>query len=203
MRIKRSLQATALVAAAVVLGLLTVQGTYALWSASASAAPGTVASASFDVALSAVPSGQATNMTLADGTTSANLAITPTATLTPGTSVYGGVLVTNNTNAGGSFDTVITASQGTVTNVASGSLRSYVSFYAKTATSSAECSTIAGYAPIGSAGLSSPAVGKGGSTVFCFQASLSSNAPSSVKGQAVNISLQLTARQLCGVPGGC
>jgi hypothetical protein len=33
--------------------------------------------------------------------------------------------------------------------------------------------------------------------------SLSSSAPSTVKGQAVNISLQLTARQLCGVPSGC
>ncbi|RDV08046.1 hypothetical protein DXK94_20705 [Arthrobacter sp. RT-1] len=203
MRIKRSLQATALVAAAVILGLLTVQGTYALWSASAIAAPGTVTAASFDMALADVPSGRATNMTLADGKTSANLAMTPSATLVPGTSVYGGIVVTNNTNAGGSFNTVITAGLGTVTNVAGGSLSTYVIFYAKTATSSAECSTIAGYAPIGSAGLSSPAVGKGGSTVFCFQASLSSNAPSSVKGQAVNISLQLTARQLCGVPSGC
>lgn len=202
MRIKRSLQATALVAVAVLLGLLTVQGTYALWSASASAAPGTVSSASFDVALTAVPSGQVTNMTLSNGQ-SANLAITPTATLSPGGSVYGGVLVTNNSNAGGSFNTSIVAGQATVTNVAPGTLATYVSFYAKTATSSTECSNSSGYAQIGSAGLVSPTVAKSGSTVFCFQASLSSSAPSTVKGQAVNISLTLTARQLCGVPSGC
>lgn len=202
MRIKRSLQATALVAVAVLLGLLTVQGTYALWSASASAAPGTVSSASFDVALTAVPSGQVTNMTLANGQ-STNLAIAPTATLSPGSSVYGGVVVTNNSNAGGSFNTSVTAGQPVVANTSGGNLAQYVSVTAKTAASAAECNATGSYTQIGSGGLVSPAVVKGGSTVLCFQASLSSSAPSTVKGQAVNISLPLTARQLCGVPGGC
>lgn len=201
MRIKRSLQAAALIAVAVLLGLLTVQGTYALWSASASAAPGTVSSASFDVALTAVPSGLATNMTLANGQ-SANLAINPTATLSPGGSVYGGVAVTNNSNAGGSFNTSVTAGQPLVANTSGGSLAQYVSVTAKTAASAAECNATGSYAQIGSAGLVSPTVAKGGSSVFCFQASLSSSAPSTVKGQAVNISLSLTARQ-CGVSSGC
>lgn len=202
MRTKRSLQAAALIAAAVLLGLLTVQGTYALWSASASAAPGTVASASFDVALSAAPSGQVTNMTLANGQ-SANLAINPAATLSPGTSVYGGVAVTNNTNAGGTFNTTVTAGQPVMTNVSGGSLAQYVTVSAKAAATAAECSATGSYAPVGSSGLVSQPVAKGGSTVFCFQASLSPAAPTIVKGQAVNITLSLTARQLCGVPGGC
>ena len=202
MRIKRSLQAAALIAAAVLLGLLTVQGTYALWSAGASDAPGTVASASFDVALSAVPSGQVTNMTLASGQP-ANLAITPAATLPPGASVYGGVAVTNNTNAGGTFNTTVTAGQPVVANVSGGSLAQYVTVSARTATTATECNSTGTYAPVGPAGIVSQPVAKGGSTVFCFQARLSSSAPQSVRGQAVTITLSLTARQLCGVPDGC
>ncbi|BCW55622.1 MULTISPECIES: hypothetical protein [unclassified Arthrobacter] len=202
MRTKRRLQAAALTAVAVVLGLFTVQGTYALWSAAASASPGTITSASFDTALTAVNTGQTTTMTLADGS-AATLTLSPAGTLGPGTSVYGGVVVTNNTNAGGQFNTAITAGQPTIANVSGGTLASYVSVNAKTAASSAECSTATGFASISTAGLVSPTVAKGGSTVFCFQVSLSTSAPSTVKGQAVNISLQLTARQLCGVPSGC
>lgn len=202
MRTKRRLQAAALTAVAVVLGLFTVQGTYALWSAAASASPGTITSASFDTALTAVNTGQTTTMTLADGS-AATLTLSPAGTLGPGTSVYGGVVVTNNTNAGGQFNTAITAGQPSIANVSGGTLASYVSLNAKTAASSAECSTATGFASISTAGLVSPTVAKGGSTVFCFQVSLSSSAPSTVKGQAVNISLQLTARQLCGVPSGC
>jgi hypothetical protein len=202
MRTKRRLQGAALTAVAVVLGLFTVQGTYALWSAAASASPGTITSASFDTALTAVNTGQTTTMTLADGS-AATLTLSPAGTLGPGTSVYGGVVVTNNTNAGGQFNTAITAGQPTIANVSGGTLAGYVTVNAKTAASSAECSTATGFASISTAGLVSPTVAKGGSTVFCFQVSLSTSAPSTVKGQAVNISLQLTARQLCGVPSGC
>ncbi|UUL77477.1 hypothetical protein NG819_08465 [Pseudarthrobacter sp. Fe7] len=113
------------------------------------------------------------------------------------------MLVTNNTNAGGQFNTAITVGQATVANTGGGTLASYIIVNAKTAASSAECGSGTGYAPIGTAGLVSPTVAKGGSTVFCFQVSLTSGAPSTVKGQAVNISLPLTARQLCGVPSGC
>ena len=202
MRTKRRLQAAALIAIAVVLGLFTVQGTYALWSAAASASPGTVTSASFDTAMTAVNTGQTTNMTLTNGT-AATLTLSPAGTLGPGTSVYGGVVVTNNTNAGGQFNAAITAGQPTLANVNGGSLASYVRVNAKSAASSTECSTATGFAPIGSTGLVSPTVVKGASTVFCFQIALDSAAPATVKGQAVNISLQLTARQLCGVPSGC
>ncbi|RAM35809.1 hypothetical protein [Arthrobacter globiformis] len=203
MRIKRSLQAAALIAAAVVLGLLTVQGTYALWNATASTAPGTVSSASFDVKMTATPNSQiTTNMTLANDKP-ANLTITPTSTLLPGGSAYGGVVVTNNTNAGGSFDTAITATKGIVTSTGDGSLALNVSVNAKLGTSAADCSIATGYTVLGASGLVSPPVIKGGSTVLCFQITLSSNAPPSVKGQAVNIPLTLTASQLCGVPGVC
>ncbi|MFF2344683.1 SipW-dependent-type signal peptide-containing protein [Pseudarthrobacter sp. NPDC058119] len=207
MRTKRRLQAAALVAVAVVLGLFAVQGTYALWNAVASASPGTITSASFDTTLQAVNTGATTNMTLADGRTAATLTLSPAGVLGPGTSVYGGVVVTNNTNAGGQFNTAITAGPPSVANLNGGSLATYISVNAKVAASSADCSNAAGFAAISAAGLVSPTVAKGGSTVFCFQVSLSSSAPSSVngqplKGQAVTIQTTLTARQ-CGVPSGC
>jgi predicted ribosomally synthesized peptide with SipW-like signal peptide len=202
MRIKRTLQAAGLIVAAVVLGLLTVQGTYALWSATAVAAPGSVSSASFTVNLAATPSGQVTTMTLPDGKP-ANVALTPADALLPGTSVYGGVVVTNSTDAGGTFNTVATVGQPTLANLSGGALSQYLAVSGKTASSSADCSSTSGYVPIGVSGLASSAVPKSGSTVFCFQVTLRSAAPSTVKGQAVNITLPLTVRQLCGVPGGC
>ncbi len=202
MRIKRSLQAAALIAAAVLLGLFTVQGSYALWNATAVATPGTISSASFDMAMTAVNSGQRTNMTISNGT-AANLTLSPTGTLGPGSSVYGGVQVTNSTVAGGQFNTIITVGPPAIANAGTGTLASYITVGAKAATSTTECGAgSTGYEPIGTGGLASPQVAKSGSTFFCFQISLSSTAPTSVKGQAVNISVQLTARQ-CGVTGGC
>ena len=202
MRIPRMLRAGALIAAAVVLGLLAVQGTYALWNAGTSVAPGTVSSASFDVSLSASPSGQATNMSLPGGT-SATINLGSATTLAPGTPVYASLVTSNNSNAGGTFSTSITAGQATVTNVGFGSLAQYVTVSAKFASAVADCTTASGYTALTSAELTSGAVPKATSTVLCFQVSLSTSASFLMKGQAVNISLPLTARQLCGVPSGC
>ena len=202
MRIPRMLRAGALIAAAVVLGLLAVQGTYALWNASTSAAPGTVTSASFDVALTASPSGQATNMSLSGGT-AATINVGTATSLAPGTSVYASLVVGNNSNAGGSFSTSITAGPADVTNVGTGALKPYVTVSAKFASSVAGCTVATGYASLMAAELNSAAVPKAASTVLCFKVSLSSSTSMLLKGQAVNISLTLTARQLCGVPSGC
>lgn len=202
MRIPRMLQAGALIAAAVALGLLTVQGTYALWNAGGSTAPGTVSSASFDVSLTANPSGQATNMSLPGGT-SATINLTQATSLAPGTPVYASLVAGNNSNAGGTFSTSITAGQPVVANTGLGILAQYVTVSAKFAPAVADCATPAGYAPLTSAGLTSAAVPKAASTVLCFQVSLGSTTPILLKGQTVNISLPITARQLCGVPSGC
>ncbi|MGK3649686.1 SipW-dependent-type signal peptide-containing protein [Pseudarthrobacter enclensis] len=199
MRIKRSLQAAALIAAAVLLGLFTVQGTYALWNATAVATPGTVSAASFDMMLTP-GTGQATTMTLSNGT-AATVALSPTGTLGPGTPVHGALVVTNNTNAGGQFNTVVTAGTPAIANVNGGTLAGYISVSGKLAATTAECGNATGYLGIGT-GLASLPVAKTASAIFCFQVSLNPGAPTSVKGQAVNITLPLTARQ-CGVSGGC
>jgi len=202
MRIPRMLGAGALIAAAVVLGLLAVQGSYALWNAGTSAAPGSLTSASFDVSLTASPSGQATDMSLPGGV-SATVNVGSLTSLAPGSPVYASLVVANNSNAGGTFNTSISAGQAAVSNVGLGVLAQYVTVSAKFASAVPECYSPAGYAALTAAGLTSAAVPKATSTVLCFQVSLSSSASMLLKGQAVNISLPLTARQLCGVPSGC
>ncbi|MCU1518198.1 MAG: hypothetical protein JWQ75_2919, partial [Pseudarthrobacter sp.] len=165
--------------------------------------PGTVSAASFDVRLTANPSGQSTNMTLADNTTSASINLTQSATLTRGGSVYANAVVNNNSNAGGTFNTVITVGAPSKANVGDGTLADHLTISAKNVATVAECATTTGYAALTAAGLTTAAVPKAAGTVLCFQVSLNSSAPSSVKGKAVNISLPITARQLCGVPSGC
>lgn len=203
MRIPRTLRAAALIAAAVILGLLTVQGTFALWKAGTSTAPGTVSAASFDVSLSASPSGQASNMTLSGGTLSASINLGSSTSLGPGTPVFASLQIGNNSNAGGTFNTRIAAEPATVSDTNGGSLSQYVTVSAKNVSTAAECSTTTGYSPLAAPGLTSSALPKGASTVLCFQVSLNSATPASLKGQAVNISVRITASQLCGVPSGC
>lgn len=201
MRLPRTLRAGLLIAAAVVLGLLTVQGTYALWNASTSTSPGTVSSASFDVSLTGSPSGNVTTMTVPGGAATINL--TQSATLAPGTSAYGSVVAGNNTNAGGAFNTSITAENPSLMPAGSGTLSQYLKVNGKFAPTPASCGTT-GYTEITTvAGLTSAAVPKGTGTVLCLQVTLDPATPPAMKGKAVNISLTLTARQLCGVPSGC
>lgn len=200
MGIPRNLRAAALVAAAVLLGLLTVQGSYALWSAAASAAPGTVTSASFDVNLSG-PSTPSTNMTLAGGQ-SAIVSVNPSGALTPGSAVYSNVSMTNNSDAGGQFNLSVTTGPAAKSNVAPGDLAQYLTVSAKFAASASACGTTA-YTNIAAAGLAPVAVAKLANTTLCFEVRLASNAPATVKGQSVTITIPLTATQLCGVPSGC
>jgi hypothetical protein len=200
MGIPHKLRAAALVAAAVLLGLLTVEGSYALWSAAASAAPGAVTSASFDVTL-AGPSTPSTNMTLATGQP-ATVSVNPSDALTPGNAVYSSVSMTNNSDAGGQFSISVATGAAAKSNVAPGDLAQYLTVSARFAASSAACGTTA-YTNIAAAGLAPIAVPKGTSTTLCFETKLASNAPATVKGQSVTITIPLTATQLCGVPSGC
>lgn len=200
MGIPRSLRAAALVAAAVALGLLTVQGSYALWAVAASATPGTVTSAAFDVVLTGTPSGQVTTMTQVGGQP-ANLALTTQSaalsTLTPGSAVYSSITATNNSDAGGQFNVSVTAGTPLLANVAGGNLAAYLTVSPKSATSAGACGTT------GYTGPTPVAVPKSASTTLCFEVRLAANAPATVKGQSVSITIPLTATQLCGVPSGC
>ncbi|MFE4833792.1 hypothetical protein ACFRAU_03820 [Arthrobacter sp. NPDC056691] len=201
MGIPRHLRAAALVAAAMLMGLLTVQGSYALWAVAASATPGTATAASFDVSLTGTPTGQVTNMTLPGGQ-AAIISLNPSTALTPGNAVYSSVSAINNSDAGGQFNISVTAGAPVVSNVAGGALATYVTVAARTAATAGTCGTT-NYLAIPAGGLTSVAVPKGTSATLCFEVRLASNAPATVKGQSVTITIPLTATQLCGVPSGC
>lgn len=196
MHIPRSLRAAALIAAAVLLGLLAVQGSYALWNRMVSTAPGTITSASFTVNLTGAPSGQTTPMTMADGQSASLALTTQNAVLSPGTATYANTVVANASDAGGVFSIAVTAASPTVTNVGTGSLAQYVTVNAKSAPTVADCAVTTNYLALSGAGVTSAAVPKGGSTVMCFEVKLSTSATTAVKGQSVTISIPLSARQL-------
>ena len=101
MRIPRSIKTAGLMVAAVLLGLMAVQGTYALWSATAVAQPGTVKASSFTVNLTGNPSGSSVPMTVNDQATTLALttAQAPLGDLVRGSSVYTSIGIGNASDA--------------------------------------------------------------------------------------------------------
>jgi hypothetical protein len=83
--------------------------------------------------------------------------------------------------------------------VGTGTLAQYVTVSALFVPTGTSCTAAAGYTSLMTGGLTTAtAVPKAASTLLCFQVSIQSNAPASMKGQAVNISLPLIASQLGG-----
>lgn len=206
MRLPRSFRAAALIAAAAFLGLLAVQGTYALWSSTAVATPGTVYGADFTVNLLGTPSGQTTAMTLADGqpgTLALTTSAAPAADLLPGTVSYMALTASNASNAGGTFGITLTAGPAILADTGGGALAQYLTVSAATGANASNCSHATGYQALTTTSFTSSTIAKGGSAVMCFKVQLSPSTPSSVTGQTVSISVPLTASQVCGVPGGC
>jgi predicted ribosomally synthesized peptide with SipW-like signal peptide len=206
MHFPRSIKAAGLVLAAVLLGLLAVQGTHALWSSSAAAAPGTITGADFTVNLLASPSGQSTSMTLPDGspgTLALTTAASPVAEVTPSAPVYLAVTASNTTNAGGAFDIRLAAGQPSITNTVGSNVAQYLKVSAASSSSPAGCPAASGYTELGAAGFSTAAIAKGATAVTCFKVHMSPSTPSALAGQSADISVPLTAAQICGVPSGC
>ena len=203
MRIPRTLRAGLLIAAAVVLGLLAVQGTYALWNAGTSAAPGTVTSASFDVSLTASPSGQCDQHD--PSRRGGHYQPRPAANTSPGTSVYASLAVGNNTNAGGNvqhhhhrWTPSLYACSG------SGTLAQYVKVSAKIRRDGSHLQVLPGYAITDRDWADVRRGSQGDRHRLSASKSASIPAtPSAVKGTSREHPFPLTARQLCGVPGGC
>ena len=83
---KKALKAAGLIAAAVVLGLLTAQGSYALWNTTAPANAGTVQAADFKILLNNVEMSKPTPIALDIGE------------LAPGTPAYTSLTVANKVN---------------------------------------------------------------------------------------------------------
>lgn len=184
---KTALKATGLVSGAVLLGLLTVQGTYALWNAAVQATSGSVQAASFNVEMDG--GSGSVMMAQPDGSQgTVALATTNFGIVDAGTSVYAGVRLTNHTDAGGQF--TLRASAGTVdTGSLGGSLA--VQQRAVAGADLSACNNPALYAGTAAGPVEIP---KHGSGVLCFQASLAATA--SAEGQVSTISIPLTVEQL-------
>ena len=182
-----ALKATGLVSGAVLLGLLTVQGTYALWNAAVQAAEGSIQAAAFNVEMDggigtvmmAQPDGS-------QGTVA--LATTTLGTVDAGKSVYAGVRLTNHTDAGGEFTVRASAGQADT-----GSLGGLLSVQQRAVSGSDlnACADPSLYAGTATGHVDIP---KHGSGVLCFEVSLAATA--SAEGQVSTISVPLTVEQI-------
>lgn len=196
MRSSPMLKAAGLVLAAVLLGLLTVQGSYALWNTAVSANAGTIQAADFRVSLTDTQTSNTTDMTLPNGTAAA-IALTTTAagTVLPGQATYAGVQLGNVTNAGGDF--TIRAAIGSApakTDTGSG-LASYLTIKEAAAGSLDQCSSDALYASALPTDLPAMTIVKGGTGVLCFQVGLNAATPAGLAGSTAGISLPIVVTQ--------
>lgn len=198
MKSTRTLKATGLVLIAVVLGLLTVQGSYALWNKAVSSNAGTIQAADFRISLTDTITSNFTNMTLPDGTAATlQLSTTPIGVVNPGQSTYAGVQVGNVTNASGDFSIqAITGTPIITNNNAAAPLSPHLSIKVATAATLQDCSQPALYTAPGVLGTASKGIAKGQNGVFCFRVTMAATMPASVNGQAATVSIPITVNQL-------
>ncbi|MFZ3454183.1 hypothetical protein [Arthrobacter sp. 7Tela_A1] len=184
---KTALKATGLVSGAVLLGLLTVQGTYALWDAAVQATTGNIQAATFNVEMDG--GNGSVMMAQPDGSAgTVSLATTALGAVDAGASVYAGVRLTNHTDAGGEFTLRAAAGQADT-----GSLGSLLTVHQR-AVPGADlnaCYNPALYTGTAAGSLDIP---KHGSGVLCFEVSLAATA--GAEGQVSTISIPLTVEQI-------
>ncbi|MCY0905694.1 SipW-dependent-type signal peptide-containing protein [Arthrobacter sp. H14-L1] len=194
MHTPRALKAAGLVLAAVVLGLLTVQGTYALWNSAVNSNAGTVQAADFRVSLTDGPTNTTTDMTVNGLPATVALSTTPIGVVIPGQSVYAGVQLGNVTNAGGDFKIRATAGTPGITDSSGSGFASVLSVKAVAADTLAQCQSAALYA--GAKNMASVDIAKNMTGVLCFQVTLDASAPGRLQGKSAGISIPLTVDQL-------
>lgn len=179
----RVLKAAGLVLAALVLGLMTAQASYALWNAGTTVEAGTIQAASFDVVMD-----NGTGpvlMTQADGS-QGTLALN-VGTVNAGSASYTGVLLTNNSDAGGSF--TINASAGAA-QVSSFPELWTIQHRAVAGTDLGACNA----ALFTGSQAQTVDIPKGGSGIICFQVTLAESA--NIQGQVSTITVPLSAAQV-------
>lgn len=192
-------KAAGLIAAAVVLGLVTVEGSYALWNKLVPAAAGTVWSADFRVTLTGSNNAGSYDMVLPDGspaTVALTSAAAPLDQLLPGVPVYAGVSIGNATVAGSAFTVMATfPGPAVMTDTGQGAgLSNYLSVQAATAADLGQCSSVA--AALYQDTFPRVQIPKGGSAVICFRIQLSTAAPSTLQGQSASIAVPLFVEQI-------
>ena len=184
MRTKTLLKASALLAAAVVLGLLSVQGTYALWSRVVPVEAGTIQAADFRVTLADVGTNAAVDMVDASGKT-ALLPLQPSGLVSSTVPAYAGVKVSNVTNAGSDF-----AVRARIGQASAGDL------VIKTRVVPADTTSCGAVDFTGAGGTAEVTLAKGTSAVFCFQLALASTAPQTLSGTQAKMTVPIIVDQL-------
>ncbi|WP_312180573.1 hypothetical protein [Arthrobacter sp.] len=185
MKSLRALKAAGLIFAAMALGLMTAQGSYAVWNAGATAAAGTVQAAGFDVEMDN-GSGAAVLMTQNDG--SQGTVALNVGTVNAGASSFTAVKLTNNSDAGGDF-TIRASVAGSPQFSAPGNLWT-IQHRAAPGGNPASCNA-ALFAGTQDQTVDIP---KGSSGIICFQVSLAASA--NIQGQVTTISVPLSAAQV-------
>jgi hypothetical protein len=175
MKTMPALKATATIGAAIVLALLTVQGTLALWTVTATSTGQTVQSADFKVTVAV---GENVQRLPAGGT----IAVAGPAELKPGTSQSTPIVVTNAADAGGPF----TVSAAAMDPTSSGVLSPYLS-------------TSLGLGQDGRCTDLHPGprvvLAKGASGTFCLTSTLAANTPATFGGTEASIAFTLATQQ--------
>lgn len=197
MKSTRALKATGLVLVAVVLGLLTVQGSYALWNKFVAADAGVVQSADFRISLTDTTTSAYTDMTLPDGT-AATLALstTPAGIVVPGHSSYAGVQLGNVTNAGGPFTVRASTGVPAIDNNVGSPLAPYLGVKVVAATALSQCSQASLYASAPANGTATVDIAKTATAVLCFQVTLAATMPAQLGGQTAAVAVPIIVNQL-------
>lgn len=177
---KRMLKAIGLMLAATVLGLLTVQGSLALWNTAVSSKAQSVTGAQFAVS---VTSGKGSTEYLTAGTSSVDLAAQDP--LKPGETNTLAIRVGNATDAGsGAFQARIALGSPSI----GGALKSHVTL-GLTKAKGSDCSA-KGNSP------ASTDLGQDETALYCLTTTLAKDAPATLSGAKGTISVPLTATQL-------
>ncbi|GLB68162.1 hypothetical protein AHIS1636_26040 [Arthrobacter mangrovi] len=194
MRTKTLLKASALLAAAVVLGLLTVQGTYALWSRVVPVEAGTIQAADFRVTLTDVGTDEVVDMVDVSGA-SARLQLKPSGPVSSTMPAYAGLKVSNVTDAGSDF--TVQARVGPIPTT-TGELADYFSMavVAKTAPQGTAGCGPDDFAAAKVGGTAEMVLAKDASAVFCFQLMLAATAPEALSGRQAKITVPIIVDQL-------
>lgn len=178
MKSLRALKATGLILAAVVLGLMTVQGSFALWNKVVTSNAGTVQSANFSI--------------LVDGVEMASLAQPLTlnlAEIKPNGSSYTSVNITNNVNA----TSAMTVKPKVVVGAATAGFAEYLTVQTTVLVAGQTCET-ATYAGMPDLGVI--AKGQTNTRTICLKATLKSSTPAAILGKTTTVPVTLTVSQM-------
>ncbi|MDK1360208.1 hypothetical protein QNO00_08000 [Arthrobacter sp. zg-Y1219] len=171
-----ALKAAGLIIAAVMLGLMTVQGSYALWNAAVPSNAGTIQSADFKILVNGV------EMTALQQPLNLNLA-----EIKPNGNSYTSISVTNKVNA----TSAMTVKPKVTAGLATKGFAEYLTIQTTVPLAGQSCET-AMYAGMPDLGV----IAKEQSKTICVKATLKANTPVSILGGTTTVPVALTVSQM-------